>query len=327
MLRQSAPMIRRQCGIRTSLGTRISLVSLVQMLAVAEYLSFRHTANVLGVAQSVVSRRIRLLEEELGVLLFERSTRGVRLTEAGRHFVERIAAGIDELDRAVKTAGALAHGDIGRIRVGVHNLTPGGFLADLLARHRKKHPDITIEIAEGTARDTIGLVRTRQLDIAFVAGTPELPDCHSRCIWHERLFAVLPANHPLAERKSVAWSDLTCETFLVRPGGTGPQVYEHIVQRLAGRWTATPSILRCDVGRDTLMQMIAQGFGISIASEATALVDTPGAVFRPFHDEPEPIPFSAVWSPHNQSPMLRNLLDLARKMGRAATSQMPFNQA
>lgn len=65
------------------------MMTLVHTLAVAEYLNFRHAANALGVAQSSVSARVKALEEDLGILLFERHARGVRLTEAGRHFVGR----------------------------------------------------------------------------------------------------------------------------------------------------------------------------------------------------------------------------------------------
>ncbi len=299
------------------LGARISMVSLVQTLAVAEYLNFRHAANFLGVAQSSVSLRVKALEEELGVLLFERHSRGVRLTDAGRHFVDTVAVGIAQLDHAVKTAGAMARGDLGRIRVGVYALMPRSFLDDLIGRYRKFHPHVAIEITEGTSRDIIVQLRADQLDIAFVAGAPELSDCHSRRIWHEPLLAILPADHPLAGNDGVTWDDLAGEAFLVRHGGTGPQAYDHIVLRMAGRWAVAPSILRCDVERCTLLQLVAQGFGVSITGQAAALVDIPGVVFRPFRDEPEPVPFSAVWSPYNQSAGLRNLLDLARKMGRA----------
>lgn len=302
------------------LGTRIPMISLIHTLTVAEYLNFRHAANFLGVSASSISERIKALEEDLGVRLFERHARGVRLTEAGRHFVEGVAAGIDRLEHAVKTAGAFAQGALGRIRVGVYALTPGSFLDDLLTRYRKAHPGVAIEITEGTARDITSLLRADQLDIAFVAGAPDLPDCHSRRIWHEPLLAVLPANHPLADSDDVTWDDLTGEAFLVRHGGTGPQAYDHIVKRLAGRWADAPSILRCDVERCTLLQMIAQGFGVSIAGQANALVDIPGVVFRPFRDEPEPVPFSAVWSPYNQSATLQNLLDMANAIGRTLRS-------
>lgn len=297
------------------LGGRIPMASLIQTLAVAEYLNFRHAANALGVAQSSVSARVKALEEDLGILLFERHARGVRLTEAGRHFVERIAAGVDQLDHAVKTASMAAAGECGRLRIGIHALIPRSFLADLIGQYRENHPGIEVEITEGTARDAVMQLRADRLDVAFVAGTPELPDCHSRPIWTEPLVAVLPDRHRLAGQPAITWADLVGETFLVRHGGTGPQVHDHIVLRLAGRWPA-PSILRFDVGRGTLLSMVGQGFGITIVGAATSLLQPSGVVFVPFADEPEPVPFSAIWSPFTRSAALRNLLTLASDMGR-----------
>lgn len=298
------------------LGGRIPMASLIQTLAVAEYLNFRHAANALGVAQSSVSARVKALEEDLGILLFERHARGVRLTEAGRHFVERIATGVDHLDHAVKTAGMAAAGESGRLRIGIHALIPGSFLADLIAQYREDHPGIEVEITEGTARDAVMQLRADRLDVVFVAGTPELPDCHSRPIWTEPLVAVLPQGHRFAGQSAITWADLAAETFLVRHGGTGPQVHDHIVLRLAGRWPA-PSILRFDVERGTLLSMVGQGFGVTIVGAATALLPTTGIVFPTFADELEPVAFSAVWSPFNRSATLKNLLNLANDMRRS----------
>jgi DNA-binding transcriptional LysR family regulator len=301
------------------LGSRIPLVSLIQTLAVAEHLNFRHAANALGVAQSSVSARVKVLEEDLGILLFERHARGVRLTEAGRHFVERIAAGIDQLDHAVRTAGMVARGEHGRLRIGIHAMIPGSFLAVLIERYREQHPGIDVEIAESTARESVMRLRTNRLDLTFVAGAPEFPDCHARPIWRERLFAALPARHPLRDGEGVTWADLSSDTFIVPRGGTGPQVHDHIVMRLAGS-SLDLSILRFDVERVTLLSMVAQGYGITIAGEATTLLSTPGVTFLPILDEPEPLPFSAIWSPHNRSPALRSLLDIAGHMSRSGWS-------
>ncbi|MGE4411031.1 MAG: LysR family transcriptional regulator [Sphingobium sp.] len=291
------------------------MASLLQTLAVAEHLSFRHAAKSLGISQASVSARVKALEEDLGILLFERSTRGVRLTQAGLLFVERVAAGIEQLDHAVKIAGMAASGKRGRLRIGVHALIPQSFLAELIGRYREDHPDIEVEVTEGTARDAVMQLRADQMDIVFVAGVAELPDCHSRQIWTEPLVAALPNRHRLATQSDVTWADLAGEPFLVRHGGTGPQVHDHIVLRLAGRWPAS-SIQRFDVGRGTLLSMVGQGFGITIVSGATSLLSTSGVVFRPLADEPEPVPFSAVWSPFNRSATLRNLLALAGEMRR-----------
>lgn len=298
------------------LGGRIPMASLIQTLAVAEYLNFHHAAQALGISQSSVSARIRALEEELGISLFERNTRGVRLTEAGRYFVERVAAAVDQLDHAVKTASMAASGDRGRLCVGVHGLISGSFLDNLLTRYRQKHTAIAVEMVEGSAREAIVRLRARRIDVAFLVGMFDLPDCHSRPIWTEPLVVAIPATHRLADQSGVTWSDLAAETFLVRHGGTGPQVHDHIVLRLAGRWPP-PAIQRFEVEGGTLLSMVAQGFGITLLGAASGLFPTTGVVFLPITDEPEPVAFSAVWLPHNRSASLRNLLTLASEMGRS----------
>ncbi len=75
--KQSTSLTDRQWGVPTALGSRIPLASLIQTIAVAEYLNFRHAANALGVAQSSVSARVKALEDDLGILVFERHARGV----------------------------------------------------------------------------------------------------------------------------------------------------------------------------------------------------------------------------------------------------------
>ena len=314
--RRSAPTVDCPWGVPTELGSRIPLASLIQTLAVAEYLNFRHAANALGVAQSSVSARVKSLEEDLGILLFERHARGVRLTEAGRHFVDRIASGVEQLDHAVKTAGMAAVGEWGRLRIGIHALIPRSFLAELIGQYREAHPGIEVEITEGTARDAVMKLRADRLDVAFVAGSPELPDCHTRPIWTEPLVAVLPERHPLAAQPAVTWADLTDETFLVRHGGTGPQVHDLIVVRAAGKWPV-PSIRRSDVGRDSLLSMIAAGDGVSLFVAENLTFMPPGVVYREIDDEPDGVAFSAIWSPQGRNPVLGKLLSLATEMSRS----------
>ena len=297
-------------------GGRIPMAALIQTLAVAEYLNFHHAAKALGISQSSVSARIRALEEELGIVLFERNTRGVRLTEAGRHFVEGISAGVDQLDHAVKAANLAAVGKAGHLRIGVHGLIPGGFLDKLLARYRADYPAIIVEITEGSARDALMHLRAHRVDVAFLVGRFDLPDCHSRPIWTEPLVIALPENHRLAAQTGVTWADLASEQFLVRHGGTGPQVHDHIVLRLAGGWPP-PAIQRFEVERGTLLSMVAQGFGITLLGAASQLSPTTGVILLPIVDEPEPVVFSAIWSPHNRSAALRNLFAMAREMRRS----------
>lgn len=302
---------------RSLLGTRIPLTSLVQVLAVAEHLNFRHAANVLGVAQSSVSARIKTLEETLGVLLFERRHRGVRLTEAGRRFVTEVATGIGHLDHAVRTAEAVSSGVIGHLSIGIISSIAGGFLAKLRTRFRAEFPNVEQNVVEGPSAQTVALVRDGKLDVALVFDPVEAPDCHSRLLWSEPYLIAVPSVHPLAVIETVTWEDLAPETFLLRMAGAGPQLFEHIVRRMAERGRS-PHIRRCDVGRDTLMHMIASSEGVTLASETAKYMNVSGITLRPIADETELARFSAIWSPHNRNPALLNMLDLALQMSRSS---------
>lgn len=303
----------------SSLVKRIPLTTLIQTLAVAEHLSFRHAALALGVSQSSVSARIKLLEEALGVFLFERRPRGVKLTEAGRHFVEQIAVGIDQIDHALRTAGMTARGEQGTLRIGVHAMFPSGFFANLLRHYRERHPGVDAEIVEANARETVLQVRDGRLDVAFVTSACFADDCHSRPLWTEALMAAIPASHSLAKNTSVSWTDLAAETFLIRHGCDGAALHDHIRLRLAAH-KASPSVLRFNVDRLTLMSMVGQGYGVSFANEAIAEIQIPGVVFLRVLDEPKPVVFSAVWSASNRNPALRALLNLAQTASRSASS-------
>ncbi len=291
-------------------GGRFPMIVLVQTLAVAEYLSFHRAALALGTSQSSVSARIKALEQDLGVALFDRNTRGVRLTEAGRCFVDQIRDALGIIDLAIITAGMQARGEEGGLRVGVHALTPGCTLDRLFERFHTEHPGIHLDIAEGTAREAQIMVREGRLDLAFMACTHEIPDLNSRVVWRDRLMVALPAGHPLATLPDVEWRQLAQETFLVRHGGTGPQVLDLILLRSAAKWP-TPTIRRVDVGRTALLSLIAAGRGVSLFVEEGAGANMANVAFLPIRDEPESIAFSAIWSPGNRDSALVKLLGLA----------------
>jgi len=222
-------------------AARIPMMSLIE--TVAEYLNFYHAANALGVSQSSVSTRIRTLEDDLGIP----SVRAPCARRAAHRSGPAFRGRHRRQHRPHPCRRPCA--------------SPGSFLDSLIAQYRKAHPGVAIEIAEGTASEVIFQLRADQLDIAFIAGAPDLPDCHTRRIWHEPLVAVLPAEHRLAEIDGATWDDLAGEAFLVRLGGAGLQAYDLIIQRMAGRWLDAPSILRRGVERCTLFQMVAQGMG------------------------------------------------------------------
>ena len=300
----------------------INLVSVSQALLVAEHLSFSRAAQVLGVRQSAVSRRVRALEDMLGVSLFERETTGVRLTEAGRRFLERSRPALAEIDHAVKAAANAGRGGEGVIRIGILSSVSGGFVRDLLGHYHCYNPAIALDIVEGSASEHVARITERQLDIAFVTGTPPASHCDIAVFWKARIFAALPRWHALADADGIEWIDLKDELFIVSRDAPGPEIHDYIVRRVAelGR---SPSVERHSVGRETLMHLVALGLGITLASEASIGTRYPDVTFRPLASAEDVLPYSAVWLPGNDNPALRRFLSLARSMA----SRSPREQA
>lgn len=275
-------------------------------------MSFRRAA-ALDVGPSAVSRRIRALEDELGVSLFERHNGGVRITAAGRRFLNRVGIALSEMDYAIKSASSSGRGAEGFLRIGIFSSLASLFPRAAIATFVEKHPEIDVDVTEGAPRTHIARVRERGLDIALVTGHPSIPDCDTQQFWSERVFVVLPAGHRLSVLETVSWNDLRDEHFIVSRQEPGPEIHDYVIRKLADLGHH-PSVGRYDVGRENLINLVGLGFGISLTSEATVATAYPDVVFRPIEGEDDVLPFSAVWSPSNDNPALRRFLALMRAM-------------
>ncbi len=186
-------MMEGQSAFKDNSGLpTIDLVSIAQALVVAECLSFHRAATVLGKEPSTVARRVRALEDVLGVSLFERTSAGVRPTTAGARFFEQARVVLRHLDDAVQAAGAAGRGVIGHVKVGILSSMAAGFLREVIRTYRARHAKVEMHILEGASREQIALVRESRLDVAFVLGAPELPNCDVAQLWTEQIFVALP---------------------------------------------------------------------------------------------------------------------------------------
>jgi len=288
-------------------------------VAAAEHGSFRKAGAAVGRSQAAISRSIAKLEDEIGASLFHRHTWGVSPTYAAQRFLvhaRRVIRTVGEGAREVASAG---RSEEGRVRIGIYSSIASGFLAELLARYGRRHSGIKIEMVDGNPAEHVAAIRQLSLDAAFITGTRDWPDCERVLLWSERVFAVLPDHHALANRQEVVWRDLAHETFIVSETAPGQEIYDHLVRRLSdlGRH---PEIQVQYVSRDNLVPLVALGRGLTLVSEAMTVAQFPGVVYRPILGEI--LPFSAVWSASNDNPAFRRFLSLAKAMAvRSATSE------
>ncbi len=305
--------------VQTDSHPEIELRHLRYFVAAAEHGSFRKAGVALRIQESAISRRIRDLEDRIGASLFHRHNGGVGLTLAGERFLRRARKILKHVADGAKEVGTLGRSEDGHVKIGIFSSLASGFLSDLLRAYDKSHAKVRIEFIDGDPADHISSIRQLRLDVAFITGTAEWSDCETDQLWFERVFVVLPCDHPLCVKQELDWHDLAGERFIVSDGAPGPEIHDYLVQRLAdlGRH---PEIHTQYVGRDNLLSLVAIGRGLTVMSEAGTGAQFPGIVYRQLANEL--LPFCAVWSPKNDNPACRRLLSLAREMARSASASV-----
>lgn len=292
-------------------GSSIELRHISYVVAASEHGSFRRAAAALGVQESAISRRVRDLEIRLGTALFVRSHSGVTLTLAGKQFVDRGRKALAEIGLARTEVAAIGRVGDGELRIGILSSLGSSFLADLIQKFSEKYATIQMSFADGDQAEHVAAIRQRQLDVAFLTGTLEWEGCECRHLWSEQVFLAMPEQHVLAETEQLDWGDVIGERFIVSDASPGQEIYNYLVQRLAGLGRQ-PEILPHSVGRHNLLSLVALGQGLTLASEGITATRVPGVVFRPIGNET--LPYSMVWSAQNDNPALQRFLDIAASL-------------
>lgn len=291
----------------------MELKNLVAFVQVAEATGFRRAASHLGQRQSVLSRRVRELEEELGVSLLERHRSGARLTSAGREFLNTARSALAELEYGARRAAHAGRGANGHLRIGIFASVARGFPREAIAAFRLRHEEVLIDVVEDAPHDHMLRIQERRLDLAIVTGMTKTEGLRSERLWTERVALAAPSRHPVNDELTIDWKELEDERFIVSSSEPGPEIHDWLIPRL-GALGRHPDIIRYGVCRETLLVMVGLGFGLTVVSESATGATYPEVVFRFFEREEDLLPFYVVWSDENDNPALRRFLAIMRAM-------------
>jgi DNA-binding transcriptional LysR family regulator len=267
---------------------------------VAERGSFRAAAESMGLPQSTVSRRVQLLESRLGFALFERAPSGAKLTSTGQRFLRSASFGADKMRQAIMETRTAHRGELGELRLGVTTSFANGPFGAMLADYHRSFPHVDLRLDE-VPWQVAGLrVLNRCLDVAFLAGEPQLAAASARKMWRERFVVALPRNHPCAQSARVNWVDIARETFLCPGGDQGSQMECLLISKLTNG-CERPRIAVHSIGRDDLLGLVERGFGVFVTLDSTASDRHRDIAFVALGDD-EYVEFSAVWLSEVRNP-------------------------
>jgi DNA-binding transcriptional LysR family regulator len=291
----------------------VELRELRIFLVLADELHFGRTAERMGISQPGVSEAIRLMESRLGVRVFDRTSRRVRLTPAGEDLRRRIEPALAALEQALAETSQLSRSVRGLLRIGFVLTTEGPPLSRLVAAFQARYPGCEVRLQEVETFDAYHALRRGDIDVLcnwLAVDEPDLttgpPFAH-----YARALAVAPS-HRLAGRTAVSVEDLADEEVALLPPSTPPAVYDLLVP------PRTPSgrpIRRTRPVQtiNEILSLVARGQIVHPTSSAVPIFDRDDIVLIPI-DDLDPIPLGLVWPTGQDNARIHALDDLARSM-------------
>ncbi len=228
-------------------------------LQVSQLGSFSRAAEALGLTQPTLSTRIRLLEIDVGQLLFERLGRGVRLTEAGRAFYPYAERSLIVLREGREAILSSQRPDRGRLRIGTARVVGAYMLPDILSRFRKEYPGIDVTILTGRSHEVLQMVLDEDVHVGIGRALVH-PEIESTYLYDEDVVFVTHPEHPLAARKEVTISEIAHEPLILYDKES---TYYILITRVCREAGIVPKVIMNLDSVEATKKMIERGLGVS----------------------------------------------------------------
>lgn len=287
----------------------LDLRRLRYFVEVAETLHFGRAAAQLHMAQPPLSRHIAALEGELGVKLFERTSRRVALTAAGVQLQRDASQLLATLEEMPHRARAASRGEIGEVKVGFTMYAANSVLPSLVRRFREQYPSVNIVLHETLPQDLVTGLLDGKLDVGITLRGETGPGLETWTVWQEPLCAALPAKHRCAKAKQLHLEELKGDAFIVVSRETTRVLNEAVLAscRAAG---FEPKVLLETHLQQTIVSLVAEGLAVALVPDSMRKVQMKGLVFRELADATV-IEQVVAMAPGNRNPAALAMRELA----------------
>lgn len=292
---------------------QIELRHLRYFSTLAEELHFGRAAARLGIAQPPLSQQIQRLESLLGSRLFDRTSRRVQLTDAGRAFLvetKRVLVGVEGAVEAARRAG---RGETGELRVAFAATVMFLELPRIIREFRDRFPQVHLDLREMPTGPQLNALRTGEIDLGFVREPGPDPELEIVTVMREPLRIAVPKSHPLAAKATLAVRHLAEEPFVLFPEELAPGLYAQVIGlcRAAG---FTPRVVEESRELYTSVSLVEAGVGVSILPASVEKLGWKGVRYRPIPSAAAETRISAAWRLDRVRPVVEAFMRVVREV-------------
>ncbi len=294
-------------------------------LAVVDEKNFRRAAARLNMSQPPLSRQIRMLEDEVGAQLFDRSGRASRLSPAGESFVESARSMLAVADHAALEARRIASGMAGSLTIGFTASSSYVYLPRLMMLLRTQAPALSLDLREMTTPQQAAALQSLQIDFALLRPPVSLSGVQATRVFREKLLLALPLDHPLASQPAVSLPQLAGETLITYPPVDGPYFHNRIVALLnmAG---VTPARVQHITQAHSMLALVGAGLGVALLPQSVMRFALSDVVLRPVTEtEGMSVELMLAWRTRTQNRACDTLLDLLARAPLTSPVNLDFD--
>jgi DNA-binding transcriptional LysR family regulator len=279
-------------------------------VAVGEEQHYKRAAQRLRVAQPALSRQIQDLEEEIGFKLFDRLPRGVKISAAGKCFIEDARRILHEVDEAAARAKRVASGQSGILRVGfVESISWHGVVPDSFRQFRERQPNAELQLKPASSAEQTEAVHSSLLDAGFVFTIAKIGrELTQLPIASLNLMLAVPKAHPLTKIRRLRLRDLNDAAFIWFPRRESPAFYDQLMYECFRGGLKSPHIVQEGVNEATILSLVSCGLGVAFVSSATRWRCPESVALLPVTDLKLPLSFALIWRKDNTSPLLEKFV-------------------
>nr|WP_244832105.1 LysR family transcriptional regulator [Caballeronia sp. TF1N1] len=283
-------------------------------VTLAETLHFGRAAERLNISQPPLSRQIALLEEEVGVVLFERNRRSVKLSAAGKRFQHDAKDILGSVERAKQNARTASQGGSGSLSVGFMFAAAYSVVPPITLAYASRYPAVDLHLTESIPRLLMQDIRQSTTDVALMYPPVDLRELATKTVFREPLLAALPAGHHLARGSGpIDVVDLRDESFLISPRTAAPYIYDIILGHCKQRGFEPKIRLETNY-QQTIVTLVGQGLGVALVHKSMKTARPRKVKFRPLRDPPY-IELNVTWDPLNRNPCIETFVAVAEEVG------------
>lgn len=252
-------------------------------IAVAELLHFGRAAQRLHISQPPLSRQIQALEEELGVVLFHRTRRAVRLTEPGLKFLEEARRTLLQADRSMEVARRAGRGELGKLEIGFAPLSDMAILPKVLGAFRQRAPDVELRLHYLNTPEQLQALREGTIDVGLLRMPANAEGIVVETILREPIVVAMPKGHRFSKRAMIPLKALADEPYVMFPRNYAPRFYDFILSICRDAGVGVQVVIEA-VSIHNNLSLIAGGMGVSLLPESVGELRRSGVVLRPLED-------------------------------------------